>query len=62
MGMRSVPGAVATGSLSWRIDRAVVSDPVATAPGTDCLIVVVWSLAMRRLWRAANNQYRITLP
>jgi glycosyltransferase involved in cell wall biosynthesis len=34
-GMRSVPGAVATGSRSGHLDHPVGRDPVATAPGTD---------------------------
>src|SRR5882762_9797316 len=35
--MRSVPGAVATGSQTTRRSRSQNSDPVATAPGTDSL-------------------------
>jgi len=38
--MRSVPGAVATGLKFGDLDRRVGCDPVATAPGTDSIIVV----------------------
>src|SRR3989441_13234354 len=38
--MRSVPGAVATGSFIGQTRTWRGLDPVATAPGTDCVIVV----------------------
>ena len=38
--MRSVPGAVATGSHSTPRWGLPGNNPVATAPGTDCAIVV----------------------
>ena len=38
LGDGSVPGAEATGLLSWQLARCVDSDPVATAPGTDSAI------------------------
>ena len=40
MVVRSVPGAVATGLQSGRISTVAWVDPVATAPGTDSIIVV----------------------
>ena len=55
--MRSVPGAVATGLLSWRLDRRVGWDPVVTALDTDSMIVS--NSAMARGWESKSVEDQI---
>ncbi len=55
--MRSVPRAVATGLQSWRLDRRVGWDPVATALGTDSMIVS--NSAMARGWESKSVEDQI---
>src|SRR5882724_8673323 len=46
--MRSVPGAVATGSQPNKRSRSDSRDPVATAPGTDCITRPLSNESMRK--------------
>src|SRR6267142_5087612 len=53
--MRSVPGAVATGSKAHATRESVQDDPVATAPGSDCSALLTHS----RIGKAGFHPYLV---